>query len=58
MNMSIKEFLNNDNDIKFNSNNCQDFRILLGNLQNILGEERALTLNFTLTRNLAYYNGY
>ena len=57
MNMSIKEFLNNDNDIKFNSNNCQDFRILLGNLQNILGEERALTLNFTLTRNLAYYNG-
>ncbi len=57
MNMSIKEFLNNDNEVNFDSDNCRDFRNLLGNLQNILGEERALTLNLTLTRNLAYYNG-
>ena len=57
MNMTIEEFLDNKNGIKLDSKSCQEFRILLKNVQNILGEKRSLSLNFTLTRNLAYYNG-
>jgi len=57
MNMTIEEFLDNKNSIKLDSKSCQEFRILLKNVQNILDEKRSLSLNFTLTRNLAYYNG-
>jgi histidyl-tRNA synthetase len=57
MNMTTEEFLNNKKGIKLDSKNCQEFRILLENVQNILGAKRSLSLNFTLTRNLAYYNG-
>ena len=57
MSMTTEEFLNNKNGIKLDSKSCQEFRILLKNVQNILGEKRSLSLNFTLTRNLAYYNG-
>ena len=56
MSMNIEEFLNNNGNY-LNTKSCNEFRILLKNIQDILGEKRSLSLNFSLTRNLAYYNG-